>query len=57
MIPFVYIVGIGGRKMKKQKCYCGHPIEDHIEIIEGKPIAGECINCDCEEYEEDKNGY
>src|SRR3990172_150884 len=34
-----------------QICKCNHPIDNHIEQINGKVIAGECINCECKEYQ------
>ena len=38
----------------KQICMCGHPLDNHIEQINGKAEAGECILCDCYYYLEDK---
>jgi len=34
-----------------QICKCKHPIDNHIEQIDGKVIAGECINCECKKYQ------
>ncbi len=46
---------------KKQFCECNHIVDEHIEQINGKAIAGECSKCDCKRYKEqdkgeDKNG-
>lgn len=40
---------------KAQYCVCGHTIDDHIEQINGEAIAGECLRCNCMEYEEEVN--
>jgi predicted CopG family antitoxin len=39
----------------KQMCKCGHPIDNHIEQVNGKVVAGECsFPCDCKKYKEKK---
>ena len=38
------------KKMNKQICICGHSIDEHIEQVKGKAIAGECSKCDCHYY-------
>jgi hypothetical protein len=37
-------------KQKKQICMCGHTIDNHIEQVNGKAIAGECKKCECHYY-------
>lgn len=32
-------------------CKCGHAIDEHLEQVGGKVIAGECFKCDCKKFE------
>ena len=31
--------------MKEQYCKCKHSIDDYLEQVNGKAIAGECLRC------------
>lgn len=42
-------------KIQKQICKCKHKLDDHLEQINGKTIAGECIKCNCCKYAEFKH--
>lgn len=43
-------------EINEQVCTCGHAIDNHLEQVEGKGIAGECNmwDCPCKKYEDAK---
>jgi hypothetical protein len=36
-----------------QRCTCGHSIDSHIESNGDEMVAGECVECDCQIYDEE----